>query len=1364
MKPLITKEAFPAQRRIIALLLACALGLTATVLLFPGSLAAALGWSDNRLGESGALGHSMVTIGVSTAEDLYNISKRVNSGESFSDKVIELNADIQLQELQEWVPIGTSGHPFTGVFDGKEKTVRGIIHGDMVFSTLFGPVEKATLKDTTLAVRCETTLSEVDSYLYTSAVTSTIENCRVELDYYYPVRARALSNGPDISWYTKDKSALTYTLHTPWELLGLATIVNNEVAADRFDFAGRTILISGDISLKDIDWEPIGTAQHPFRGTFKGAGSGSAIQKMTINNTALTSAGLFGHIDKATIENIHVTDALVTGTDNVGILVGNATDSSIKDCFTTGSVSGIQSVGGLAGVVTDAVSSPNPTVRVQWSYSTAEVTGTIGVGGLIGQLDGFAVAENCFATGNVSGVIHIGGLAGEVFGLHAQIRQTASTGRVDGSGNVGGLIGAGDGNTRATESHALDSYTASRVQSLSDSGGILGGPGWIKSSYTSGKIFGISELISSGEPGNNVSPGIGTGGTIDASAPSYCNSNTRAQVPYDTTFDGMPTFFFPSSGPAITNGTAISSAFDRSDLAGDKDYEGKHATNDKRVPSSGYYPQLNAFSGSSRATFRSFSKISTSVALTRIPDEAGFNNGYLADCSVDIELDSLSGDIKWRFANTDDPTTFTVSDPTVPEGENTVELVGGKLKIAYKAAQTFSILLEGEATKVPGLVIKKVITIKDEAVRPLLSTRDKSLYPDTTGDGTADDEGFPNGDRLTRWQTSLYFDFPEALGNPASIPTAQGLVRYDDDWGSGAALGTVKYSVVGDTTIKADWAPNNDFVGYDRRLKLSIPTSLGIQDEAGNEVDLEYYFMSVRNLVAKLSFAIMPGQTAMSADADEQTIRMLYGDPAYNPAGGYLEGILSDNESAIAITDADATFAVVKTTFGTESFPAQPGDTAVNKTNFYKYPGVYTFTYQVADPEVPSVPSNQIVRTYDVTDEIKDWFSVNGVFGETYLDEYRPVLIIDGQTTGSVLLRSTADTAKANLIEEMRRRLAVLHKATVTDQASGGEVLLPISYNFSNLPDTIFENGFNGYVYYGIDGGTEDYPLYIQAESVLNGVEIVTKQDYYISSAKGYRPENALGYFEPRLRRINSSLQTYIPADWSLEGAVNTSLLNEGQPLTIRADNIYGINGFSLTKKVVVMIVEEDKVPAFMRDRNEKVDTYFWERIEVQIKQSEPETVVEARVTLKYAYAPLSVFNALSQKDDVTLRLILENGLTVEIHSADVDVSGVKHDENVFNVFVENIQELDVNRDARGKPVQQFYANALYYLPANYTLHIPLNDDMKEKIKTEKELTLYLFNMETGMYEALRAIDVDNIRDGVLTIDMKTINGEYVLY
>lgn len=126
----------------------------------------------------------------------------------------------------------------------------------------------------------------------------------------------------DTTWYSP--SANKYYIYDDKALAGLSKLVNDGTS----DFSGKTVYLMTDtINMRsDIDWVPIGTNEHPFKGTFYGA-------QRTINGLTLSAfgndAGLFGMIDGGIIDRLTLTDANINGSENVGCVCGHMTGSSV---------------------------------------------------------------------------------------------------------------------------------------------------------------------------------------------------------------------------------------------------------------------------------------------------------------------------------------------------------------------------------------------------------------------------------------------------------------------------------------------------------------------------------------------------------------------------------------------------------------------------------------------------------------------------------------------------------------------------------------------------------------------------------------------------------------------------------------------------------------------------------------------------------------------------------------------------------------------------------------------------------------------------------------------------------------------------
>jgi hypothetical protein len=143
------------------------------------------------------------------------------------------------------------------------------------------------------------------------------------------------------------------------------------------------------------NWTPIGN----FTGGFDG--NGFTVSGLVIAGT--NNVGMFGFIGTGgVVENLGLVDVNITGSGNVGGIVGRNLGGLIKNCFVTGSVSGTSNVGGIAG--DNAASS-----IVRNSYSTSNVSAGRIVGGIVGENIG--TVQNAYSTGTISTSGTGGGIA-----------------------------------------------------------------------------------------------------------------------------------------------------------------------------------------------------------------------------------------------------------------------------------------------------------------------------------------------------------------------------------------------------------------------------------------------------------------------------------------------------------------------------------------------------------------------------------------------------------------------------------------------------------------------------------------------------------------------------------------------------------------------------------------------------------------------------------------------------------------------------------------------------------------------------------------------------------------------------------------
>jgi len=138
-------------------------------------------------------------------------------------------------------------------------------------------------------------------------------------------------------------------------------------------------------------WEPIGTNDNQFTGSFDG--QGHEIHDLFIRYYSYYEdfVGLFGAIGvEGIVEDVGVINSDVTGYDFVGGLVGWNDGGTVSNSYSTGSVTGHGGVGGLVGLHKDGT--------VNNCYATGTVTGDDFVGGLVGLTYAISFSSNFWDT------------------------------------------------------------------------------------------------------------------------------------------------------------------------------------------------------------------------------------------------------------------------------------------------------------------------------------------------------------------------------------------------------------------------------------------------------------------------------------------------------------------------------------------------------------------------------------------------------------------------------------------------------------------------------------------------------------------------------------------------------------------------------------------------------------------------------------------------------------------------------------------------------------------------------------------------------------------------------------------------------
>lgn len=177
----------------------------------------------------------------------------------------------------------------------------------------------------------------------------------------------------------------------------------NAVNVDGKSFSGETVILTENVDLAGIDWEPIGQTfnKATFCGVFDGKGKTISNLSTTYNAGDSTddyhySAGLFGWVEghstqPVTIKNVTISGAVIDAVHYIGTVAGHVSDSVLIDnCKVLGT--------DITGKFVD--------LGTEWDYADK-------IGGVVGYVESGATISNCYAeNATISGYRHIGGVIG----------------------------------------------------------------------------------------------------------------------------------------------------------------------------------------------------------------------------------------------------------------------------------------------------------------------------------------------------------------------------------------------------------------------------------------------------------------------------------------------------------------------------------------------------------------------------------------------------------------------------------------------------------------------------------------------------------------------------------------------------------------------------------------------------------------------------------------------------------------------------------------------------------------------------------------------------------------------------------------
>lgn len=216
------------------------------------------------------------------------------------------------------------------------------------------------------------------------------------------------------------------------DVYGLQGLSSSSLAGSHFVLAGDIDASSSALWNSGTGFLSIGSLTNPFTGRLDG--QGHRISGLTLDRPGSTYSGLFGY-NAGYVGNLSLVGGSVAGGTYAGALVGyNASAGVVERVSSDTAVTGTGNVGALVGTNAGTLSE---------SLATGGASGGLNGGGLAGSNASTGTIRDSYATGSAQGSATAGGLVGFNDG---SLLRVYSTGTASSSvGAVGGLVGSNVG-------------------------------------------------------------------------------------------------------------------------------------------------------------------------------------------------------------------------------------------------------------------------------------------------------------------------------------------------------------------------------------------------------------------------------------------------------------------------------------------------------------------------------------------------------------------------------------------------------------------------------------------------------------------------------------------------------------------------------------------------------------------------------------------------------------------------------------------------------------------------------------------------------------------------------------------------------
>lgn len=354
---------------------------------------------------------------IDTNADLVALRDRVNDGIEEADKYYKLTQNLNISQYTDWESIGTDSHPFTGHFDGNEKSIHVNISRGNHNGGVFGHVKT---DDNTYSVQKLTVSGTVQSSsgggLAENIYSGIIDGCTFT--------GTLEKTG---SWYEGSIGGIAANMEG-------GKITNCNVTAT----------ISGGDDNKNVS----------YGGGIVGYMTGGSIENCEVNGTTLSvfncAGGIAGYAKIATFEAINncvfsgtVETSRKRGTKHAGGIVGYIEGGTLKNNHVTAeanSQSEISSVngdlnyaGGIAGRIGESTVLEDCDVASIVTVSGGE--DAEGIGGIVGIMNASTLRNNQSYASIEGDVPNMGGVVGKLDAASYTISNNKYSSAEHGIGN-----------------------------------------------------------------------------------------------------------------------------------------------------------------------------------------------------------------------------------------------------------------------------------------------------------------------------------------------------------------------------------------------------------------------------------------------------------------------------------------------------------------------------------------------------------------------------------------------------------------------------------------------------------------------------------------------------------------------------------------------------------------------------------------------------------------------------------------------------------------------------------------------------------------------------------------------------------------